>query len=69
MPWARQTVEEVIEIAIDNHDARAAGRVVDHLRFKHGYTYSQVLDQVKAVRPNVTQAQWDALLAEADEDE
>lgn len=56
---------EAVILAIDKGDARAAGALADTFRRK-GRTYAQVLAFVRTVRPNVTAAEWDALLYEAD---
>lgn len=55
-----------IATAIDKHDARLAGRIVDVLRAR-GATYNDILELVRLTRPEVTAADWDALLAEADD--
>lgn len=57
-----------IRKAIDEDNHVIAGRIVDHLRFKFGWNYQQILERVKKERPNVTDAQWDSLLYRADEE-
>lgn len=58
-------LSEVIAEAIDTNNAQLAGQVADVLRFRYGMNYATIYQTVCKVRP-VTEAQWDALLYEAD---
>ena len=57
---------ELVRIAINNQDPNAAGKVADCCRFKLGMNYPGTLAFVQKVCPEVTMAQWDELLYEAD---
>jgi len=59
-------MNDAIAQAVDRQDARLAGAIVDRLR-DAGFTYSRVLARVQEVRPQVTQADWDDLMAACDE--
>ena len=56
---------ETIREAIDNRNAAAAACVVHHLRFNRGWNHAQILARVREECHNVTDAQWDALMDEA----
>jgi hypothetical protein len=62
------TLRELANQAVDASDVRAAARLVDAMRAR-GFTYACVLAFVQRSRPNVTPAEWDALLYQADEAE
>lgn len=62
-------LKDLIRLAVCGGDARAAGAVSDHCRCKLHYTYAQTFDLVKRLHPDVTPAQWDALLQEAEAEE
>jgi hypothetical protein len=65
---ALTTVQELLARAIDTKDAKLAGQLCDKLR-REGCNYNEILARVQAARPNVTAAEWDALMFEADEGE
>ena len=58
-------MNEAIAQAIDTGNARLAGIIADKLRM-HGFTYARVLARVREHRPNVSDAQWEDLMCEAD---
>lgn len=60
------TIQELIGKAIDTKNAKLAGQLVDKLRGE-GCNYREIFTRVQAVRPSVTEAEWDALCYEADE--
>lgn len=62
------TLRELANLAVDASSPLHAGRLVDALRAR-GLTYNCVLQFVQRSRPNVTAAEWDALLYQADEQE
>ncbi len=64
-----RTVGDVLARAIDERDGVTAGRVIDFLRSRHGFTYDQGLAMAQRLRPHVTPADWDALMYEADTSE
>lgn len=50
-------------------DARLAGQVADFCRFTLGMNYKQTFELVRRRHPDLDEADWDQLLAEADEAE
>ena len=62
------TVQAMIAKAIDTRNAKLAGEIADLLR-QQGCNYHEVLQRVQAERPNVTEAEWAALLYESEEEE
>ena len=59
------TLRALSDLAIDQNDARAASRLVDHMRAT-GHNYNQILAFVRVSRPDVTDAQWEDLMQAAD---
>ena len=59
-------LRDIIELAVDNGDVKAAGRVADFLR-DYGFNYNEILQFVQRTRPNITKAEWDGLLYESEE--
>lgn len=59
-------MREAIARAVENQDARLAGALSDVCRFRLGLNYQETLELVQSVRPEVTPAEWDALLYVAD---
>lgn len=61
------TVGEAIATAIDSRDPAAAGKVAMFCREALGMTYASILALAQRIRPELTMAQWDDLMYEADE--
>jgi hypothetical protein len=61
-------LRERANLAVDQVSPYHAARLVDAMRAR-GFTYACVLLFVQRSRPNVTAAEWDALLYQADEAE
>ena len=59
------TMDESILKAIKTQDAKLAGRIVDRFR-NVGATYRDVFARVQKVSPETSEADWDALLEDAD---
>ena len=55
---------EAIRKALGRRDAAAAGKIVDALRFNHGWTYAKISDLVR--RSGGDPQEWESLLEEAD---
>lgn len=62
----RFSLADVIARAIDGQDAAAAAGAADFMRHRMGLDYAESFRMVQKVRPAVTAAEWDAILAEAD---
>lgn len=60
------TLKEALTIAIDNRDARVAGRVADQLR-ERGWTYARILQLAQSIRPRLTMGDWEDLMMESEE--
>tara|TARA_Y100000310_G_C20405263_1_gene679370 strand:- start:44 stop:241 length:198 start_codon:yes stop_codon:yes gene_type:complete len=58
-------IREMIERAVNDQDAPAAGAVSDCLRFRHGKNYDEIFEIVNSVAA-IDAADWDALLYECD---
>ena len=68
MAAGETTLRDLMRRAVEEQDAHAAGRIVDHLRFRCGRTYRDAYELVNSYYP-ITEAAWDALLAQADMEE
>lgn len=55
------TTNELLAKAIDTNNAKLAGQVADKLRLS-GCNYADIFRLVQAVRPEVTAADWEALM-------
>ncbi len=60
------TLKELILRAVERDDAQAAAAAADHMRYRMGLTYGESFRIVKNVVPMATEAEWDALLREAE---
>jgi hypothetical protein len=58
------TIRELLDAAKAG-DAKAAGRIVEHFRFTHGWSYDDIAAFVRDQR-GIDAATWDGLLYEAD---
>jgi len=58
---AKQTLRQRIERAVRANDSKAAQRIVEFLRFRHGMNYREIYDVAHRCS-GVSVAQWDALL-------
>lgn len=59
---------DMIARAIDTCNVKLVLQIVDKLRGM-GCTYHEILQRVQAVRPDVTQADWDNLICEGEDAE
>lgn len=60
------TIEAAVKRAVYRRDGALAGRVADILRAA-GWTYARILAEVQRICPSATAADWDDLLAEAED--
>ena len=59
------TVQEALLTALRKRDAKAVGDVVDFLRNRR-FHYDSILKLAQSIDPNLTRAEWDAMLYESD---
>jgi len=63
------TFNERIKRAVRCNDAKAAGALADNLRFRAGMTHKEVYRRFQAACPDLTFADFDELMREAEDEE
>ena len=62
------TLGEALKRAIEERNHRMAGRIVDRLRFSHGWNYQKTYGLAQKLT-GIDLAEWDALMEAADHEE
>ncbi len=61
-------LSNALQVALEGKDGARLGllgAIVDALRWEHGLNYVEVFEEAQAVSPELTRAEWDALMDQA----